>query len=487
MSHQDRMSEFSTNLESIRQVANEFLPPGRFAGFKTRGGATWRPRMLALAALLWATGAGETLVARFQLARKIVARLFAWRPAPGNTYQGFLKLLRKWHDRLLLAIVPQVRLRMEQVLAGRWRVAGFVVFAGDGSRIELPRTASHEAAYSPARKRRGHTAGKRRGGKTRRARRRAQRARKRAEPTRQAKSSRQSAASIAKKVNSPQLWLTLLWHVGTGLPWAWRRGASDCSERGHLQEMLGEMPENSLLAADAGFVGYDFWKALIDAGHHFVIRVGSNVRLLKKLGYARQHDHTVYLWPDSAAKQKQPPLLLRLVLLHNGKHPVYLVTNLPKSRLSDSQAATIYARRWGIELCFRTFKQTFGCRKLRSCAAENAPLELDWSLLALWCVCLLAQRELLATGQDAERLSAARAISAWRDCLTGYRVRPETSDESMASRWRAALRDDYERTSSKTSRNYPRQKTHSRTGPPHLSHATQQQITAAQELKRLAA
>jgi len=71
------------------------------------------------------------------------------------------------------------------------------------------------------------------------------------------------------------------------------------------------------------------------------------------------------------AKKKQPPLELRLIELHDGRQPVYLVTNLPKSRLSDRHACEIYAARWGIELFFRTFKQTFGCRKLRSQAAAN--------------------------------------------------------------------------------------------------------------------
>src|SRR5712691_10497071 len=42
-----------------------------------------------------------------------------------------------------------------------------------------------------------------------------------------------------------------------------------------------------------------------------------------------------------------------------------------------------------IEVFFRTFKQTFGCRKLRSRSAVNARLELEWSLMGLWCICLL--------------------------------------------------------------------------------------------------
>ena len=212
------------------------------------------------------------------------------------------------------------------------------------------------------------------------------------------------------------MWLTLMWHVGTGLPWAWRTGPSDSSEREHLQEMLAELPENSLITADAGFVGYDFWKTLLNEKQNFLIRVGANVRLLKNLGYARQHDHTVYLWPDAAAKKKQPPLVLRLIVIHNGKHPVYLVTNLSKSQLSDRQAASIYSARWGIELYFRTFKQTFGCRKLRSRSAKNAPLELDWSMLALWCICLLGQRELSASG------SRHVLSSSFADILTGDHV-----------------------------------------------------------------
>jgi hypothetical protein len=248
--------------------------------------------------------------------------------------------------------------------------------------------------------------------------------------------------------------------------------------------MLAELPKDSLITADAGFVGYDFWRAILKAGHNFVIRVGANVRLIKNLGYARQHGDTVYLWPDAAAKKKQPPLVLRLVVIDGGKHPVYLVTNLTKSQLSDRHAGEIYAARWGIELFFRTFKQTFGRRKLRSRSADNAKLELDWSLLALWCVCLLGQRELTEAGEDPRWLSAASAINAVQTTLRDYRVRPESREESLWSQLRIAVLDDYERASSKTSRNYPRKKKRQRIGAPEITLASKQQINAAQELKQ---
>ena len=134
------------------------------------------------------------------------------------------------------------------------------------------------------------------------------------------------------------MWLTLFWHVGTGLPWAWRTGPSDSSERQHLQEMLAELPENTLIAADAGFVGYEFWRAVMEAGHSFVIRAGANVRLLKKLGYAREYDQTIYLWPNAVAKKELPPLVLRAVWVHDGKQPMCLVTNVLSKTQSERSA-----------------------------------------------------------------------------------------------------------------------------------------------------
>ena len=434
--------------------------------------------MLVVAGLLWGCSGKGNLTDRFEQARKIVRKVFHWQPPPGATYQGFTKMLHKWHAQLMLAVVPDVQVKMKEVLPGQWEIAGYVVYAADGSRIELARTEALEAFYSPQRKKQRKKKNKT-GGRGRK-----NAAKLKAGFKRRA-ARKQSAEAVEKKVNSPQMWLTLVWHVGRGLPWSWQTGPSDSSERDHLVEMLSKLPENSLITADAGFVGYDFWKAILDAKHKFLIRVGGNVKLLKKLGYVRESSGTVYLWPDKAAKKKQPPLALRLIVVHNGKHPVYLVTNLPKSKLSDRQAAAIYSARWGIELFFRTFKQTFGRRKLRSRCPNNAKLEIDWSLLALWCICLLAQRELVNSGQSPSSLSPVSAIKAFQDILHDWRVRPENRGQSLCIRLRGALLDHYERTSSKTSRNYPRKKKeHKHTGPPKLFSARKQQVTAAKELKR---
>jgi IS4 transposase len=480
MSHQDRKSpqQVVVNHKVLQEVIAWLLPRALFVGMHVRKGSTWKPRMLAVAALFWATSDHTTLGDRFKHARKIIKKIFREQPEPGKSYRGFIAMLKKWHGQLLLSVVGLLRSRMEQELHEQFRIAGFTVFAVDGSRVETPRTTSNEEAYSAQRKQNCNTNKKPKRAKSRAA------CKRKAQAAKRRKMKKQSAAAIAKKTSTTQIWLTLLWHVGTGLPWSWRSGASDSSERHHLLEMLLEMPEDSLLTADAGFVGYDFWKAILDANRNFVIRIGANVKLIKQLGYARERNQTVYLWPDKAAKKKMPPLVLRLIEIHDGKQPVYLVTSvLSKQRLSDKQAVEIYRYRWGIELFFRTFKQTFGRNKLRSKSAANAKLELDWSLVGLWSICLLGQRELVRTGEAPWQLSPARAIKAVQATMRDYRVRPESPDEILYSMLAGALLDGYHRSSSKTSRGYPRKKQRERIASPKITHALKQQINAAKEVK----
>jgi Transposase DDE domain len=464
MSHQDQRCSLVINHQTLKQVIDWLLAPAVFASLRGRRQATWKPRMLAAAALLWAMSEASTVHERFTQARKVIRKVFRWQLAPGGSEQGFLKMLGKWQPELLGALVPHLREQLREVQPEQWAPAGYALFAADGSRVALARSVSLEAAFAPPRRR------------TRPARRR------RATAARGIPK-KQTAAARQKKATSPQLWLTVLWHVGSGLPWAWRTGPSGASERDHLLALVPELPAHALLVADAGFVGYELWQALLTVGHHFVIRVGANVRLLRQLGWAREHAQIVYLWPDEAARKRQPPLVLRLLVVHDGKQPVYLVTDLPKTRLSDRQVATIYGARWGVEVFFRTFKQTFGCRKLRSRSAANAQLELEWALVGVWCLCLLGKRELSASGQDPARLSPAAALHAFQRTLREYRVRPETPADSLWAQLRRAQLDDYQRRSSKTSREYPRKKRRTLIGIPHITLATEQQIALANALQ----
>lgn len=455
MSHRDSVGPaVRLNASCLKLALGWLLRELDWSGVTFRKDCTWTPRLLTAVSLLWAWSNEQTLVERFASARRLVAYLFSPVDPLAESYQCFTKLLRRWTDVLILRLQAALRERLKQELAGSWCVLGFAMFGVDGSRCELPRTRSHEQAYSPTRRRKM----KSRKGKTRR------------------------SKAYTRKANSPQLWLTTMWHVGTGLPWDWRIGPSDSSERAHMLEMLPLLPADALITADAGFVGYEYARAILDGGRQLLIRVGSNVRLLKQLGfYARERNNTVYLWPDREVARQQPPLVLRLVEAHNGRHPVFLLTSvLSSTRLTDRQVVELYARRWGIELFYRHLKQTFQRRKLRSSSAENALLELHWSLAGLWTMALYALAQFQSVGLPLRRLSIAQTLRAFRHMMRDY-LHPLERGRSLRERLRAALIDEYPR-GNKTSRHYPRKKQETPPGPPRIIVASTTQRQQAQRL-----
>jgi hypothetical protein len=455
MSHQDQDGrKVRFNYEYLRRALDWLLRTAVWSSLTFRDDCTWTGRSLVAAALLWAWSDEATLQERFQTARKIVQRLFVLQQEPAGSYQAFTKLLGRWTSQLLAILQTALRRRMQESLSARWLLYGFAVFGSDGSRVELPRTRSHEQAYAPSPTRK-----------------------KRKRP----RQGKQSDQARAKKGNSAQLWLTTLWHAATGLPWDWRLGPADSSERGHLLEMLAGLPLEALIAADAGFVGYDFLSGILASGRQFLVRVGSNVRLLRKLGVVREFEGLVYLWPDKAAQQNQPPLVLRLVVASGGKHPVYLLTSvLSARRLSDRQVCDLYRLRWGIELFYRHLKQTYQRRKLRSAQADNARLEMEWSLLGLWAMALYAQVELAQKQVPADKISIAGVLRAFRRMLRDY-LHPADSRHSLCALVRRAILDNYHRTN-KASRTDTRRKYEQPPGPPDIRSATRAQIKLAKQL-----
>lgn len=468
MSHQDKdcRTTSRTNAQELSTAIRGLLGGAKWEGIQFRKDCGWTVVGLATAALIWACSSQGTLIGRFAQALKFVRGL-GGRLAPAKTsYQAFMKLLVRWTADLRKTIVLEYHLIMERKFAGAFRIAGFVPLAGDGSKLQLARTRSNEARYSPAK-----TRAKK--GKNRR-------------KTKRRKLSRQARAqqARAKKADSPQMALTLLHHLTLRLPWDWRLGSYDSSERDQLLDMIPHLPLDALVAADCGFVGYEFWSALLASGRHFVIRVGGNVRLLKKLGLAREAQGTVYLWPDKAAKRKQQPLMLRLVEVHDGRQSWYLVTSvLNPKRLSDRQVAQLYGYRWRIELFFRHFKQTYGRAKLRSHKGEHAECEAEWSLLGLWTMLLHARLQL--PEEDRNRVSVARVLRAFAQAIAYCKWPPEPG-ESLRELLTEAVVDHYRRRD-KTSRDYPRKKYERPAGAPCIREASRIQRQRAQEVTQAAA
>ena len=438
--------------EYLQSTINYLLGDADWSTIRWRQDCTWgTPRLFVSACLLWAWGDQKLVVDCFQTAREIALTMFPQPQAVAGSYQAFLKLLKRWNEQFCQLLSEALRQRMVEEFPEQLKVGRFCVMAIDGSRIALPRTKSIESEFSYKRHNKKRKSRK-----------------------------RHRCSGDEKKANATTMWITTLWNCGTGLPWTWRRGPGDSSERAHWLEILAQAPNDTLFVADAGYVGYEYLHQVNRANHQFVIRVGANVRLLKGLGYARERQGIVYLWPDQEAKKKSPPLVLRLVVSHNGRHPVYLLTSVTSTQeLSDAQVIAVYRKRWGVELFYRHLKQTFGKHKLRSTSAEAAYVEMDWAFLGLWCMATYAVKQLAGQAVSPSRLSFAKLIRAFQTTMRNYLLKQRSLCQTLLD----AVIDDYQR-GDKTSRDYPRKKNdRHRPSKPTIQPATRQQVALAQKIR----
>jgi hypothetical protein len=425
------------------------IPEHLFASVRLGRNTAWLPVPLILLTLVWVFTDDKTLTGAFAQAHRWLMQLLGC--AAVDTFQGLLKALLTYTPTFLPLLWQHFHFLMQQHGGSHWRIGRWLPLAVDGSRISVPRTLANESAFcaphfgnSKAARSRRKKKGKGKG----------RRSKKKMEPVK------------------PQIWLTLLWHMGLHMPWGWKSGPSYASERDHFKQLLAEQtfPTDTLFCADAGFTGYELWKTLIDKGHSFLIRVGANVTLLRGLGYVQERADLVYCWPDKAAKKKQPPLVLRLLCLQVGTCPMWLLTSiLEEEQLTSAQAIELYKRRWGVELQFRTLKQTFGRRKLRSRNPERALVELDWSLVGLWLIQLFAVKEQVAVGKLPEQCSVSVAIDVIR---TMVRCPAGLPGEVLAEKLQAASKDDYQRTRPKKARYNPQYKDKPAAGEPIVLNAT---------------
>ena len=432
---------------TLRQAIDKFVPESIFAGLPKHGNASWDFFTLVLMGFFWGWSNAPYLIDRYVAACRAIGH---WLPGAfvASSYQGFVKALTT-HRVMLVDLVAQQLRSMMLRIAGRYTtVEGFLAFAVDGTKVEAPWTAANEEKLG--------------------------------------KSGRKPKGKKCQRKETdlrPQLTLTLLWHMGLQLPWAWKHGGLPDGERNQFRALLNLLPPLALIVADAGFTGYELWREIIEGQRNFLIRVGANVELLLELfpgSRIDRRDDIVYLWPKGKQTKGERPLKLRLIKLKRGKQTVYLVTSiLGAKKLTEAQASILYSKRWGVECTFRAFKQTLQRRKMKSYTPEHAACELDWSLMSMWLLGLLAKQELIAADKDPAGFSTANAARLLRRELYGD---THGLDLDMAL-FASAVKDSYQRKSSKKARHDQRKKREKPPAAPKIIRATRQQRKAAKALE----
>jgi hypothetical protein len=382
--------------------------------------------------MAWDTA--PSLSQRFTAVRDCLAAMFPTRRRVGRTYRGFSAALAAVSPWLEEAVQGQLRQAVAGLAARPLTREGWRAFAVDGTKIDCRRTIANEADFGTA----------------------------------------------GKAGCGPQMLLTTLWEMGSGLPWNWRIDRARGSEREQLRQMLGTLPADALLVADAGFTGFDLLSTLQEAGRSFLIRVGANVTLLRELGEVRREGRdTVYLW---RADLPRPPLRLRLIRVKSRGTTMYLVTNvLDPQRLPRAAAGRLYRLRWGVEVFYRSFKQTLGKRKMDSASPRMARLELMWSLIGLLLLGLLNVRMLLARGRDPLQASVGNALKVMRQAMRRALGRPMKL-RTLLAQLGEAIKDSYVRRCSKRSYRWPRKKRQPPPGAPRIRTATAREVAQVKAL-----
>ena len=126
-------------------------------------------------------------------------------------------------------------------------------------------------------------------------------------------------------------------------------------------------------------------------------------------------------------------------------------------------AGELYRARWGIEVGYRSLKQTLGRCKVLARTPEAGASELAGSILALG---LLMLQAAVRQGPQVVRLSIARALRLVRRAIEA--VRCGLPSEKFVERLGQALRDSYLRRRSKRARDWAHKKKEPPPSPPKL-------------------
>lgn len=414
-----------------------------FAADAFHGNSAWDPRELVWQAVIWSLQETKRVTDAFDHALTFCEKLGLKKTT--KTYPRFMNALTRYKV-LGTRVRSRLQERAEEIAGRFWRDSDWTLFAFDGSRVSVPRTVSNEKAFCAPNFGKGKTAKYRK--KLTKGMRRKMNEKAKAQP------------------QAPQVWITMVWHMGLRISWTWRVGPSNSSERGHVEEILSteEFPEETLFCGDAGFVGFPLWSKILSANADFLIRVGGNVELISAhADYDRLKGGVVLCWPKDMMRRGVAPLRLRLVKVKIGKTTMWMLTSvLDRKKLSLKQIIRYYKMRWGIEVEFRGLKQTLGNQKLCCRNCDNVAVELEWSIIGMAVAELLALRKQIPAGSksrtDSEYSttdrSLAKALRAIRSSMTSPDDIPKQG-KSLTDQLAKALVQRYKNRTDKKARYRP--------------------------------
>ena len=417
----------------FREGLSHFLPPEVwkqahqvYQPAHTPSRWTLHPLIWMLLTLSWV--GGDSQEEKFAAARAAYVGCHQRDRRPGATLAGFLKALSNVPMYVFRALARGVRARLEARFVERLRINGFLPVACDGTRLNCPRSEELQ----------------------------------------------QRLGEAGKADACPMVYLTALVLLPLGLPWSWCLGKGTASEHDHLRRLLPTLPRQSLIVADAFYLGYELFQSIVRAPAFFLVRMSSRACLytLDQVCLERFREGVVYYWPETTARDKGlPPIQARLLRIRGQGADVWLLTNvLDPKQLSHQIAGQLYRWRWRNEGLFRVYKRMLGKVKLQSRTVAAVHREAEVSLLALQLLLAMAAEEIVRGKKivvivDSPRRLLLRLRGEITGLLRSLGPRQFTEYQRMLTVVRSQAR---QRSSAKVRQEWPRRKEHKPPKPPKI-------------------
>jgi hypothetical protein len=423
----------SVGYRSLHDGLSQFLTPqvwkqAHQASHPKQAPSRWtlQPLIWVLLGLAWCSGGSQE--ERFVTAQATYVACHQRQRRPGRSLAGFLAALARLPLPVLRALAAGVRAQLGGRFVEPLRINGWIPFACDGTRVECPRSQELQ----------------------------------------------QRLGEAGKPGSAPMAYLSTLVLLPAGLLWSWRLGKGTANEQEHLRRLLPTLPPRALLVADAFYLGYDLFAAILRAPAAFLVRLSSRAYLYteRAVPLGRFREGLVYYWPEKARDRGLPPIQARLLRVRGPKADVWLLTSvLDRKQLSHRVAAQVYRWRWRNEGLFRVYKRQMEKVKLASRTVALVHREAEGSLLAL--------QLLLALGAEAVRQghqtvvvmdSARRVLLRIRGDCQGLLRRLGPRQFAAYQRRLAVVRSEPrpDRLSAKVRQAWPRRKDHKPPKPPKL-------------------
>ncbi len=126
---------------------------------------------------------------------------------------------------------------------------------------------------------------------------------------------------------------------------------------------------------------------------------------------------------------------------------------------------------------FRSLKQTMGKRLLRSTTPERAAVELDWAMVGLWMLGLMA----IESAGLKQPWSTAKALKVVRTAIR--RGNRPARPRALSTEFRKAICDQYHRLGSKKAHDWPHKKREQPPGTPKLRMAKDSEVLLAKQFR----